>query len=102
MCAATLALRSKLEFARCYASGCLVASDLELVREMADPSATAWVDHRQSGLLSVPWKERSISLNQNAMLGAHENDHLGLEPSILSELAGSVGDLTHTTLKSVA
>lgn len=30
------------------ASGCcLVASDLELVREIADPGATTWVDHRQ-------------------------------------------------------
>ena len=34
------------------ASGCcLVASDLELVREIADPVATSWVDHRQSRAL---------------------------------------------------
>ena len=34
------------------ASGCcIVASDLEAVREIADPRATAWVDHRQHGQL---------------------------------------------------
>lgn len=52
------------------ASGCcLVASDLELVREMVDPTATTWVDHRKgeslcSGLdraLSFSSAERNAS-----------------------------------------
>ena len=46
---------------------CLVASDLELVREMADSSATAWVTIAEWALVSS-LEERSISLNQNAML----------------------------------
>ena len=45
------------------ASGCcLVASDLELVREMADPSATCWVDHRQNGAL-VSVLERALQFS---------------------------------------
>ena len=43
---------------------CLVASDLELVREMADSSATAWVDHRQSGSL-VSSLEGALNLSQS-------------------------------------
>ena len=47
------------------ASGCcIVASDLEVVREIADPMATAWVDHRNhSKLVSV--LEHALSLDSN-------------------------------------
>ena len=44
------------------ASGCcLVSSDLEVVREMADPKATTWVDHRRQELL-VQGLSQALSL----------------------------------------
>ena len=54
------------------ASGCcLVASDLELVREMADPKATFWVDHRNR-LALVRVLERALSL------GADDRNAVGI------------------------
>ncbi len=45
------------------ASGCcLVASDLEAVREMADSNATTWVDHRKQELL-VAGLDRALSMD---------------------------------------
>ena len=41
---------------------CLVASDLALVREIADPSATSWVDHRHHGDL-VNSLEQALNLS---------------------------------------
>ena len=46
------------------ASGCcLVASDLEPVREMADANGTSWVDHRQHKEL-VSTLDRALSFSE--------------------------------------
>ena len=50
------------------ASGCcLVASDVEPVRELADPAATLWTDHRTAPTLAASL-ERPLGLQQGERL----------------------------------
>ena len=47
---------------------CLVGSDLEAVREMADPKATIWVDQRNQELL-VEGLSRALNLEAEERIG---------------------------------
>ena len=83
---------------------CLVASDLELVRESLIPVLQPGWTIVRVGACQFRRSAQSLSIRTRCPRKLTETaDHLGLEPSIVSpDLAGSVGDLTHTTLKSVA
>ena len=88
------------------ASGCnIVASDTKPVRELAHSSATTWVDHRnQTDLLNGLEQALRAPLEERHERGGCSGSWrwtVGVA-TISSELAGSVGNLTHKPLKPVA